>query len=246
MNSPYQKQENFLTVRNVAFCYGRKGSLFSKSQSNFWALKDVSFDLNRGEALGVIGRNGAGKSTLLRLLAGITQPDKGTITKNGCSTSLLSLQVGFVPYLTGRKNAFLSGLLLGLTYQEIKKQMETIIEFSELGDFINQPIKTYSSGMVARLAFSVAHFAEPDVLLIDEVLGVGDADFRKKSTKVMKEKIKSNKTVVMVSHGTPLVKELCEKSVWIHDGISIAMGETEHVIKEYEDFLKSPKYSFGS
>ena len=225
-----------LSLRNVGYSYKRKSQ--GNSGKEFWALKDVSFDLNHGEALGVIGRNGAGKSTLLRLMAGITKPDKGTVFNNGVTASLLSLQVGFVPYLTGRKNAILSGLLLGLRYHEVEEKMNEMIEFSELGDFIDQPINTYSSGMTARLGFSVAFHADPDVLLIDEVLGVGDADFRRKSTDVMKAKIKSNKTVVLVTHSAGTIKELCDRTVWIHGGVTRAEGKTEEVLKEYEGFLR--------
>ncbi len=226
-------------MRNVGCSYKRKGKLFSGNKDLFWALKDVSFDLYHGEALGVIGRNGAGKSTLLRLMSGLTEPDRGTFVNHGYTASLLSLRVGFVGYLTGRKNAILSGLLLGLTYDQIEERMRSIIEFSELGDFIDQPIHTYSSGMQARLGFSVAFHADPDVLLIDEVLGVGDADFKARSTAVMKEKIKSSKTVVMVSHDAKAIRELCTRAVWINNGVSMAEGETEHVIQEYHDHLKS-------
>ena len=226
-----------LSLRNVGYSYKRQGR--GNAGKDFWALKDVSFDLRHGEALGVIGRNGAGKSTLLRLMAGITKPDKGALINNGFTASLLSLQVGFVPYLTGRKNAILSGLLLGLKYHEIEERMLSIIEFSELGDFIDQPIDSYSSGMKARLGFSVAFHADPDVLLIDEVLGVGDVEFQRKSTEVMKAKIKSNKTVVMVTHSAGIIKELCDRAVWIHDGETRAEGKAEDVIKEYEEFLKS-------
>ena len=224
-----------LSLRNVGFSYRRKGAGHDRT---YWALKDVSFDLHHGEALGVIGRNGAGKSTLLRLMAGITRPDRGTLVNNGYTASLLSLQVGFVPYLTGRKNAILSSLLLGLKYTEVEEKMLSIIKFAELGDFIDQPIATYSSGMKARLGFSVAFHADPDVLLIDEVLGVGDADFKEKSTAVMKEKIRSDKTVVMVSHSASTIQELCTRAVWIEDGVTRADGEPASVLKEYQSCIR--------
>lgn len=150
-------------------------------QPKFWALKDISFDIFHGETLGVIGRNGVGKSTLLCLIAGIIDPDMGTVFRaENCHASLLSLQVGFVPQLTGRENAVLSGILLGMHRETIESRMEEIIAFSELDEFIDQPIYTYSTGMRARLGFSVAFQTDPDILLVDEVLGVGDADFREK------------------------------------------------------------------
>ena len=146
----------------------------------FWALKDVSFDLYPGESLGVVGRNGCGKSTLLKILAGITRPDKGSISGEPLSATLLALQLGFLPYLTGRENAMLSGMMLGLTRSGIAERIEAIAEFAELGDFFDEPIAEYSAGMRARLGFAVAFQLDPDILLIDEVLGVGDAQFRER------------------------------------------------------------------
>ena len=230
-------QDVAISLQNVGVYYRRQGSLLHRGEP-FWALKDVSFNLYHGEALGIIGRNGAGKSTMLRLMAGIIRPDRGRLSNYGYGASLLSLQVGFVSYLTGRKNAILSGLLLGLTYEQIEEKMLSIIEFAELGEFIDQPINSYSSGMKARLGFSVAFHVDPDILLIDEVLGVGDAEFQRKSTEVMKAKIRSNKTVVMVSHQASVIRELCNRAVWIHDGVTRAEGDTEDVIKEYEAYLK--------
>lgn len=226
-------REKAMTLRNVGICYQRGGGIFRRGDP-FWAVKDVSFDLNKGEVLGVVGRNGAGKSTLLRLLAGIIRPDKGTFVNNGHKASLLSLQVGFLPYLTGRKNAILSGLLLGLTYSEIEQKMSAIAEFSQLGDFFEEPIHTYSSGMKARLGFSIAFHADPDVLLIDEVLGVGDVDFRKQSEAAMREKIRSGKTVVLVSHSAATIRQLCDRAVWIEGGITRMEGDPDTVLVAYE------------
>ncbi|OQW90799.1 MAG: ABC transporter [Beggiatoa sp. IS2] len=223
-----------LSLRNVGVAYRGYRGVFGRP---FWALKDVSFDLHQGETLGVIGRNGVGKSTLLKLMASIIKPDKGNFINYGYQVSLLSLRLGFIHYLSGRENAILSGMLMGLRKQEVQEKMEAIIAFSELGHFIDQPIATYSSGMVARLAFSVAFQAEPDVLLIDEVWGVGDAEFSQKSTKVMQEKMNSGKTTVFVSHQTSLIRELCSHSVWIEEGISRVYGDTTHVLKEYHRFL---------
>ncbi|OUD13169.1 ABC transporter ATP-binding protein [Thioflexithrix psekupsensis] len=227
-------QEKVVSLKNVGVFYKKNRGIFGEP---FWALRDVSFELYQGETLGIIGRNGVGKSTLLRLIAGIIKPDCGEITNYGYQVSLLSLQLGFIPYLTGRENAVLSGMLLGLRRKEVIEKLPAIIEFSELGAFIEQPISTYSSGMVARLGFSVAFMVDPDVLLIDEVLGVGDAEFSAKSTRVMQEKIKSNKTIIFVSHNAVLVNQLCDRVVWIEEGVSRCEGETAKVLAEYHKFL---------
>jgi len=226
-----------LSMHHVGVAYRRKKGIFGDI---FWALKDVSLSLHHGETLGVIGRNGAGKSTLLRLIAGIIKPDKGELIQTqGYQASLLTLQLGFVPYLTGRENAILSGMLLGLRKKEITAKLDAIIEFSELGEFIDQPIVTYSSGMAARLGFSVAFQADPDIFLIDEVLGVGDAEFIKKSTAVMQQKIKTNKTVVFVSHNAALVNQLCDRVVWIEEGVTKAEGKPKEIIAMYDDYLRN-------
>ena len=232
------KSEQHLTVlslQNAGVFYRRKRGVFGEP---FWALKDISFDLYQGETLGIIGRNGVGKSTLLRLMAGIIKPNQGTFINNGYQASLLSLRLGFIDYLTGRENVLLSGMFMGLRKDEIQARLPAIIEFSELGDFINQPIATYSSGMVARLGFSVAFQVDPDILLVDEVLGVGDAEFRKKSTQVMQDKIRSNKTIVFVSHQGPLIQQLCNRAAWIEEGETRAVGDTTSVLKEYHRFLR--------
>jgi len=229
-----QKHELIMSLKNVGLSYRRKRGVFGEE---FWALKDVSFDLYQGDTLGIIGRNGVGKSTLLRLMAGIMQPSHGQLINTGYQASLLSLQLGFIYYLSGRENAILSGMFMGLRKREILKRMDSIIEFAELGDFIDQPIATYSSGMLARLGFSVAFQVDPDVLLIDEILGVGDAEFYQKSTKVMQEKIHSNKTIVFVSHHAALIQQLCNRVVWIENGVSRMAGDTRTVLAEYHKFL---------
>lgn len=230
-----------LSLQNVGTFYWRQAGYLRKER--FWALKDITFDLYHGESLGVIGRNGAGKSTLLQVLAGILRPDRGKLINHGTRAALLSLQIGFVPYLTGRQNALLSGMLLGLTKQEVIKRMADIQAFSELGDFFDQPISTYSSGMSARLGFSVAFQLDPDVLLIDEVLGVGDADFRRKSSAVMHEKIRSNKTIVLVSHSAETIQRLCDRAVWIEEGQTRAYGTTSEVLSTYEEYLSTKHQS---
>lgn len=235
MNSVIERSP-ILSLSNVGVGYWRRAGMFRRQQ--FWALNDVSFDLHHGETLGIIGRNGAGKSTLLRLLAGIIAPDKGEFINIGLNASLLSLQVGFVPYLTGRENAILSGIMLGMYRQQVEDQLGDIISFSELEEFIDQPVRSYSVGMRARLGFAVSFLADPDILLLDEVLGVGDAEFRKKSTAAMREKISSDKTIVLVSHNETTIRNLCDKAVWIEDGITRAYGSTKDVFREYSAALK--------
>ncbi|MCB1053501.1 MAG: ABC transporter ATP-binding protein [Acidobacteria bacterium] len=217
---------------HVGLYYSRRSHFFRSTP--FWALEDVSLELCRGETLGVIGRNGAGKSTLLRILAGILKPDRGSIyIEKGIFGSLLSLQVGFVPYLTGRENLVLSGLLLGASKREIKQKMDTIIDYSEIASFIDEPLRTYSTGMKARLGFSIAIHMEPPILLIDEVLGVGDADFAAKSLQSIKDRILSDQTVVIVSHNTNFMKQVCQRLLWVEDGVSLMQGPTEAVLEQY-------------
>lgn len=226
-----------VSLRGIGVSYVQHSGLLRKRE--FWALKDISFDIYHGETLGLIGRNGAGKSTLLRLLAGIIAPERGKIISDGSQASLLSLQVGFIPHLTGRVNAILSGMLLGLWRLQVEAMMGRIIEFSELEEFIDQPVRTYSAGMKARLGFAVAFHADPDILLVDEVLGVGDEEFRKKSTAAMREKIRSKKTVVMVSHIPNTMRELCDRVVWLEHGTVKMEDETEKVMNAYHaDFKK--------
>ena len=222
-----------LRLRNVGVSYPL--SRHPVSNRVYWALKDVSFDLYHGETLGILGRNGAGKSTLLRLLTGIMAPDKGTMETDGSQVSLLSLGVGFIAHLTGRENAILSGLMLGMRRREVESKMDEIIAFAELNEFIDEQLRTYSSGMLARLAFSVAFQANPSILLVDEVLGVGDIEFNQKSTKVMKERIRSNRTVVIVSHHMDTLRELCDRVVWIEDGETFMEGEAEGILDQYQE-----------
>lgn len=231
-----EKRNGFkIQLTDVGVFYLRRFSLFRKDR--FWALKKVSLELNQGETLGVIGRNGVGKSTLLRILAGIIAPDQGKIVNNCGRASLLSLQVGFNPHLTGRDNAILSGMLLGMRKNEVMEKMDKIIAFAELESFIDQPIRTYSTGMKARLGFAVAFQADPDLLLIDEVIGVGDEAFRKKSTAAMSKRIQSDRTAVVVSHSSAIIKELCDRVIWIENGETKAIGDTESVLEEYQKFL---------
>ncbi len=227
--------DTVIQLKNVGVCYKRKAGYMR--QAKFWALHDVSFDLRHGETLGVIGRNGAGKSTLLRLLAGILAPDTGELIRRTDRISLLALQAGFIPYLTGRQNAILSGIMLGLTHSEVEARMDEMVRFAELEDFIDEPLRTYSSGMRVRLGFTVAFQADPDVLLIDEVLGVGDASFKEKSSAAMREKIASDKTVVIVTHHPDTILDLCDRVVWVEKGVTVEMGEPREVVKHYQQSM---------
>lgn len=213
------------------------GVAFSSQRSiaggRFWALEDVNLTLRRGERLGVIGRNGAGKSTLLRVLAGILVPDRGKVRRAPASCQLLSLALGFVPHLSGRDNAVLSGLMLGLRRRDIIARLPAIREFSELGDFFEQPIATYSVGMNMRLAFSVAIQVEPDVLLIDEVLSVGDAEFQLKSGAAMRARTGEGSTIVLVSHDEKQIADRCDRVLWIEHGRSVLEGSRKEVFAAY-------------
>lgn len=206
---------------------------FSRKKDCFWALKGVTLAVAKGECLGVIGRNGAGKSTLLSLLLGVAHPTKGTIQVSGKRTPLLELGAGFHPELTGRENIIMNGVLLGHTKAEILDRMDAVIAFSELGDFIDRPIRGYSSGMQMRLGFSVAIHTDPEILLIDEILAVGDESFQKKSAKALMELIKGGVTTVYVSHNMDAVKRICNRAVWLENGELRADGEPGSVIEAY-------------
>jgi lipopolysaccharide transport system ATP-binding protein len=223
-----------ISLEHIACSYQiRRGFM---SHRKYQALRDVCFTLYKGETLGLIGRNGAGKSTLLRLIAGIILPDAGRIIFHGSSTiSLLTLQLGFSPELSGRDNAIMGALLMGYSRQEAQQRLEDIIAFSELQEWIDEPLKTYSSGMRARLGFAVAMETSPDVLLVDEMLGVGDESFRKKSVRAMKAKMGSDQTVVFVSHQPQVIKELCSRVVWIDEGVTRMEGPVDQVLAEYRN-----------
>lgn len=229
--------EPIITLENVGIAFHAQRRF---GADRFWALEDVSLTLRRGERLGVIGRNGAGKSTLLRLIAGILTPDRGRVKRLPVSCQLLSLMVGFTLHLSGRDNAILAGLMLGLRYREIVQRLPAIREFSEIGEFFEQPISSYSTGMMMRLAFSVAIQVEPDVLLIDEVLSVGDAEFQEKSGAALLQRIHNGCTVVFVSHGEQQVRLLCNQVLWIEHGRSIMHGEPETVLSAYHAHAHLP------
>jgi lipopolysaccharide transport system ATP-binding protein len=227
-----------ISARNIGLCYKLKRPV--AGSRDYWALRDVSLEVRQGETLGVIGSNGAGKSTLMKLLAGIIIPDRGEIiTDPGLRVILLSIGTGFENPLTGRENAVLSGMLLGLHRRTIEKRLPRIIEFSELGDFIDQPIYTYSAGMRARLGFSVAMEADPDILLLDEIMGVGDIHFREKSSNLLRAKIRSDTTVVLISHDPKTIGDLCTRATWIHAGLTRMEGSPADVSAAYTTFMKS-------
>lgn len=204
----------------------------------FSAVRNVSFNLEKGKCLGIVGANGSGKSTILRAIADIYVPDKGTILKYSEKTALLSLGVGFQTRLSGRENIILSGLSLGFTKKEILDLSDAIIEFSELGEFIDKPVKTYSSGMYSKLAFSISVMLKCDLLLIDEVLSVGDMRFKQKSFNKLKQIIMDdNQSVIIVSHAEGTIKSLCDRVLWLDRGEVKMFGDTDEVLLEYKNFM---------
>lgn len=240
--------ENAIEVKNLYISYKNLKSYsikksflhLKRNKADFFqAVKDVSFSVEKGNILGIIGKNGSGKSTLLKALAGIFSPDSGTIDLKDNTVSLLSIGVGFQKELSGRENILLSGMLLGFSEQEIKEKTPGIIEFAELGQFIDMPVKTYSSGMHSKLAFSITAILETDIMLIDEVLSVGDEKFKKKSYNKMKSLIShQDRTVVIVSHSISTLNDLCNQVMWMHDGEIRMIGEPKKVLDEYKEFMK--------
>ncbi|MEM7219602.1 MAG: ABC transporter ATP-binding protein [Pseudomonadota bacterium] len=228
--------QTLISLRDVSFAYGNR--LFSRGSPD--VLARVSFDVLAGETLAVLGRNGAGKTTLLRLLAGIFAPDSGKIWRADVEISLLSLQVGFVEHLSGRQNARISAMMLGKSRSWVDQHIDEIADFAELGSVLDRPLKTYSAGMRARLGFSVGYLADPEVILIDEVLGVGDIEFQEKSSAAMKERLQSNKTVVLVTHQLDTVAELADRVVWIEGGEVRNQGAVGDIIAAYRAYSRDP------
>lgn len=242
-----KKNNMAITVKNLHINYRglKKTSIraswrnFGKKVELFEALKGVSFEVEEGKILGIIGKNGSGKSTMLKAIAGIFCPDIGSIDLHDNTISLLSIGVGFNKKLTGKENIYLSGMLLGFSEEEIKSKEQEIIDFSELGEFINKPVKTYSSGMYSKLAFSITAILETDIILIDEVLSVGDKKFKEKSYNKMKELISDeHRTVLIVSHSLETIKDLCDEVIWLNDGKIKMKGTTAEVLPLYEEFMK--------
>ncbi|WP_258366700.1 ABC transporter ATP-binding protein [Curtobacterium sp. MCSS17_011] len=201
---------------------------------DFWALKDVSFEVPHGSTFGLIGKNGSGKSTLLKCLAKILWPEEGSITARGKQASLLEVGSGFHPELSGRENVFLNGSILGMSRKEVARKFDDIVSFSGVGNFIDQPVKNYSSGMYVRLGFSVAVAVTPDILVVDEVLAVGDATFRKRCQTKFKEMKDEGRTVILVSHSMGTVKDMCDQVAWLNEGELKMIGPTKKVVSAYE------------
>lgn len=241
------KPGNAIEVKDLKIAYkcvkslSMRKSLFHLRKSKlevYEALRGISFEVKKGEIMGIVGKNGSGKSTLLRAIAGIFSADSGSIELESDSVSLLSIGVGFQKKLSGRENIILSGMLLGFSEQEVRDKMDEIIEFANLGKFIDMPVKTYSSGMYSKLAFSITAVLETDIMLIDEVLSVGDAKFKKKSYKKMQELIMDeNRTVVIVSHSTETLEKLCTSLLWLHEGEIKMQGDTKTVLDAYNEFM---------
>lgn len=205
--------------------------------NEFWAVKGINFSINEGDMLGIIGTNGAGKSTLLKAISGIMVPTKGRVERLGTIAALLELGSGFDGDLTVKENAYLRGAMLGYTRRYMDETYDKIIEFAELKEFEDRPFKQLSSGMKSRLAFSIASLVEPDILILDEVLSVGDGAFRKKSEKKMKDIINGGATTILVSHSLEQVRTMCNKVLWLDHGKQIAFGKTEDIIDNYSEFL---------
>jgi teichoic acid transport system ATP-binding protein len=203
-----------------------------QSRGEFWALRHVSFTVERGDTVGIIGRNGSGKSTLLRVIAGIYPPDEGKVSVDGEVSTLFSLGTGFNPELSGRDNIYLDGIMIGMTKAQIDGIIDTIIEFAELGDFIDMPVRTYSSGMHSRLGFAIAINSHKDIVLIDEIMSAGDAAFRQKAEAEM-NRIIGERTVLLVSHSMDTIEQFANKVIWLNKGVLAAMGDPKGVIEQY-------------
>lgn len=240
--------ENAIEVRNLCVDYVpfKKTSVhknfFNKKKKKaevVHAVKDISFDVKKGEIVGIVGTNGSGKSTLLRAVGGIFTPDSGTVDLKGNSISLLSIGVGFIKDLSGRENIMLSAMLMGCTEQEARAKVDEIIDFSGLRKFIDYPVRTYSSGMYSKLAFSITVSIMTDIILLDEIFSVGDEKFKRKSSKRMKQLISDDaRTVMMVSHNMKHIRDMCDRVIWIEAGEVVMMGPTEEVLEKYIEFME--------
>lgn len=204
-------------------------------KEDFWALKDVTFDVKKGEVIGFIGSNGAGKSTMLKVIAGVMKPTKGKVTVNGNICPMIELGAGFDMELTARENIYLNGAVLGYSKEFIEQKFDEIVEFSELKEFLDVPVRNFSSGMTARLAFSIATVVDPEILIVDEILSVGDIAFQKKSEAKMKSMIGGGTTVLFVSHSLNQIEKICDKVVWLDHGQVVKVGSTKEICKEYYD-----------
>jgi teichoic acid transport system ATP-binding protein len=241
------KVVNAIEVSNLSISYRNLKSFSIKQnflhtkrskKEDFVAVNDVTFNVEKGKVLGIIGKNGSGKSTLLKSLAGILSPDSGTIDLKDNTVSLMSIGVGFQKEISGRENIILSGMLLGFSKEEIEAKMDKIIDFANIGKFIDMPVRTYSSGMYSKLAFSITASLETDIMLIDEVFSVGDQKFKKKSNDKIISLIKeSHRTVVIVSHNMKTIENLCDEVIWFNNGKIKEKGETKLVLENYQNFM---------
>jgi lipopolysaccharide transport system ATP-binding protein len=224
----------------------------ARAAEPFWALKDVSFTIGQAEVVGLIGKNGAGKSTLLKILSRITEPAEGRIDLYGRVSSLLEVGIGFHPELSGRDNIFLNGAILGMSRNEIRRKFDEIVDFAEIAKFLDTPVKRYSSGMYVRLAFAVAAHLEPDILIVDEVLAVGDSAFQQKCLGRMRDIRSEGRTVIVVSHNMATVSSLCQRVIWLADGRVKAAGDTQNIVRQYlsegvkNDFVWTPRHGILS
>ena len=239
-------KENVVEVRNVSMHFNlmeeRVDSIkeyilkFLKGKllyNDFIALKDISFDIQKGDILGLVGFNGAGKSTLLKILAGVLQPTTGTVKVKGKIAPLIEVGAGFDPELTARENVYLNGAILGYSREFLESKFDEIIDFAELKDFVDVPVKNFSSGMYARLGFSIATMVKPDILIVDEVLSVGDFRFQEKCEKRIQTMIRDGVTIILVSHDIHLIQRLCNKAIWLEHGIIKDVGSSEEICKQY-------------
>lgn len=238
-----------IILQNLTKCYRLYENSFDRVKETFrigshtysrekCVLNQVSLEIEKGDVVGIVGTNGAGKSTLLKLITGVLTPTSGTLTIHGKIAALLELGTGFNPEFTGIKNIFLNGTMMGFTHAEMEDKLQGIVDFADIGDFINQPVKTYSSGMFARLAFAVAINVEPEILIVDEALSVGDLRFQMKCMDKMKSMMDSGVTVLFVSHDINAIRRLCTKGLWLKDGVVQAYGETNRICDRYLDYLK--------
>ncbi|OOP74784.1 ABC transporter ATP-binding protein [Clostridium beijerinckii] len=238
--------ENAVEIKNVSMMFNKSSERIDNIKEyivrlakrnimfeEFWALKDVSFNIKKGEAIGIVGLNGSGKSTLLKIIAQVMKPTKGSVTINGSIAPLIELGAGFDMDLSARENVFLNGAVLGYSRAEMKKKFEDIMDFAELWDFVDVAVKNYSSGMIARLGFAIATAHTPDILIVDEILGVGDYKFQEKCEKRMNEIISHGATIIFVSHSIKQVRELCTRAVWIEKGNVVMIGDVEEVCDKY-------------
>lgn len=227
-------EKNFSLKLFFINLFKRKDKEKKKKESDFWALTDVNFEVKKGEVIGFVGSNGAGKSTLLKIVAGVMKPTKGNVEIYGNICPMIELGAGFDPDLTARENIYLNGAVLGYSREFIDKKFDEIVEFSELIDFLDVPVRNFSSGMVARLAFSIATVVEPEILIVDEILSVGDMAFQQKSEEKMRSMINGGTTVLYVSHSIDSIKSLCDRVIWLDHGHIKMIGKTEDVCNEYE------------